>query len=123
MKKTFSELIKEWDDIKTGDIWEGEYFTISKDDEGKLKLERGDGYYGCSAIFINTNLVFELQRKQYSFTEAYESLKEGRVIESIFSGYKYMMVDGRIKYSKKDGEWRIEYNFEIDEIDGKWYTY
>lgn len=69
--------------------------------------------------------LFKLERKEYSFCEAYIAYKEGKIIKSLESQCCH----------KKEGivkkEWNVanpekKYDsttFSINEIEGKWYVY
>ena len=69
---------------------------------------------------MRNNDKFKLQRKEYTFEEAFKAYEEGKEIESCYSQYKYKKEGGLDLYSKTGNEWYGEDNFEIDEIRGKW---
>ena len=122
IEKTFREVIAT---IKEGEIWENEIYSISKDADG-LSIKRLDKYIqkdikDTPYMYLYDKKLFELQRKQYTFEEAFKAYEEGKEIESCYSQYKYKKEGGLDLYSKTENEWYVEDRFEIDEIRGKWY--
>ena len=122
IEKTFREVIAT---IKEGEIWENEIYSISKDADG-LSIKRLDKYIqkdikDTPYMHLYDKTLFELQRKQYTFEEAFKAYEEGKEIESCYSQYKYKKEGGLDLYSKTENEWYGEDSFEIDEIRGKWY--
>lgn len=126
-EKTFRELIIGWCNVKPYEIWESEYFIISKDVDGDLKIEHKEGFNECVGIFINPEDVFKPQRKQYTFTEAFAAYEEGKEIESCVS--KCRFIKGNLKGQNKILNDEINeftdiakgYGLEFEEIRGKWY--
>lgn len=128
MKKTFREVIA---DIKDGEVWESvqDCFQLKE-----ISCIEGMINFRLKGVFIEktdkSNIVdtgegsgqtFKLQRKEYSFEEAFKAYEEGKEIESRYSQYKYKKEDGVDLYSRRENKWYEEANFEIDEIRGKWY--
>ncbi len=113
MEKTFREVIA---DIKKGEVWECLGIKITKDSDSIQMLG-----FGKNTIFMDSSRIFNLQRKEYTFEEAFKAYEEGKEIESCYSQYKYKKEGGLDLYSKTENEWYGEDNFEIDEIRGKWY--
>ena len=67
--------------------------------------------------FVSSTL-YHLQRKEYTFEEAFKAYEEGKEIESCYSGVKYLIQHGGSDcYS--DG--RKTNLIEFNEIRGKWY--
>lgn len=69
--------------------------------------------------------LYTLQRKQYTFEEAFKAFEEGREIESCIDGYSYK-IQGKVlivlfkgeeisRMNKKNTAWNIQ------QIKGKWY--
>ena len=113
IERTFREVIA---DIKEGEVWVNEIAPINfirLREDGVLDFNENEG--------INLNVKYKLQRKQYTFEEAFKAYEEGKEIESCYSQYKYKKEGGLDLYSKTENEWYGEDNFEIDEIRGKWY--
>lgn len=119
---TFKEVIA---NIKEGEVWE------NKELELKITFKKNEFYIGDSndneingyvGQFINNGLIFKLQRKEYTFEEAFKALEEGKEIESTESHAKYKKIDDCYKTSLIIGEWNFAgclLNFY--EIKGKWY--
>lgn len=123
MEKTFKEIIIDWDSVKEGEVWKNKNFIVSKDVDGDLKLEHKDGFYDCSAIFLNPKDLFELQRKQYTFEEAFRSYEEGKEIESCETGARFIKSDNKdMLYDPTIGFTPFGRSFNIDEIRAKWYV-
>lgn len=109
MEKTFREVIA---DIKEGETWESRILKIFIE-YGCVKIHFNDenirikdDYIG---IRINEKDKFKLQRKEYTFEEAFKAYEEGKEIESCNQGRKY-----------KKGTEQFE-NMLISDIQGKWY--
>ena len=116
--KSFKEVIR---DIKEGEVWENPFAPISfirLRADGVLDFNENEG--------INLNVKYSLQRKQYTFEEAFKAYEEGKEIED-YKGVKYKKIDGIDHYkfkceksfnAKADAD---DYWFSFDEIRGKWY--
>lgn len=120
-EKTFREVIV---DIKEGEVWEGTDLLIIKH-SNILEITWKDGKED-DGVAIYTHEKFWLQRKQYSFEEAFKAYEEGKEIESVNGVYKYKKIDGidSYKLSVGYGEWEKcgeETCLEVREIRGKWY--
>lgn len=100
MKKTFREVIA---DIKKGEVWECLGIKITKDSDSIQMLG-----FDKNTIFMDSSKIFNLQRKEYTFEEAFKAYEEGKEIESCFSGQKFRI------YSWEDV-------FNAKEIKEKWY--
>ena len=121
MEKTFREVIA---DIKEGEVWvqtEEGYVTerIYCIDGGiYLTLKQSRSSFGTSG-------KYKLERKEYTFEEAFKAYEEGKEIESKY--YKYRKINGIDSFKlvrSKENKWReCEDGFELhlDEIRGKWY--
>lgn len=112
-EKTFQEVIAT---IKKGETWVNDIAPISYirlRENGVLDFNKNEG--------VNLNCKYKLQRKEYTFEEAFKAYEEGKEIESCYSQYKYKKEGGLDLYSKTESEWYGEDSFEIDEIRGKWY--
>lgn len=100
IEKTFREVIA---DIKEGEVWECGHILITKSNDG-IELK---GMSSCSSYFTDDNKIFKLQRKQYTFEEAFKAYEEGKEIQSISSD--------KIYQKERD------YLFASYEISKKWY--
>lgn len=100
MEKTFREVIA---DIKKGEVWECLGIKITKDSDSIQMLG-----FGKNTIFMDSSRIFNLQRKEYTFEEAFKAYEDGKEIESCFSGQKFRI------YSWEDV-------FNAKEIKEKWY--
>lgn len=109
--KTFREVIA---DIKEGEVWECGHILITKSNYG-IELKGMSSY---SNYFTDDNKIFKLQRKGYTFEEAFKAYEEGKEIESCYSGDKYMIQHGGSDcYADGSKTGTIGFN----EIRGKWY--
>lgn len=117
MEKTFREVIA---DIKEGEVWECRSKYIQRFADG-IQIYHKEKGKSTPSMLMRNNDKFKLQRKEYTFEEAFKAYEEGKEIESCYSQYKYKKEGGLDLYSKTENEWYGEDNFEIDEIRGKWY--
>ncbi len=120
-EKTFREVIA---DIKEGEVWEGECFKVYIKN-GKINIDRiiKEKISGYGIILDGK---FKLQRKQYTFEEAFKAFERGGEIESAESNYKYSLErDGFLyKPALQDKVIRCSVEdriFSLDEIQSKWY--
>lgn len=136
MEKTFREVIA---DIKEGEVWESaqDCFQLKEISciEGRIKFKLEGVFVEKTDNLNNVNTgegngqTFELQRKQYTFEEAFKAYEEGKEIESceVLTGCypsKYKRI------ANKDAQW-IEESYSWDkrkyigipfyEVRGKWY--
>ena len=109
-EKTFREVIAT---IKEGETWVNDIAPISYirlRADGVLDFNENEG--------INLNSKYTLERKQYTFEEAFKAYEEGKEIESCYSGDKYMIQHGGSDcYADGSKTGTIGFN----EIRGKWY--
>lgn len=117
MEKTFREVIA---DIKEGEVWECRSKYIQRFADG-IQIYHKEKGKSTPSMLMRNNDKFKLQRKEYTFEEAFKAYEEGKEIESCYSQYKYKKEGGLDLYSKTENEWYGKDNFEIDEIRGKWY--
>lgn len=117
MEKTFREVIA---DIKEGEVWECRSKYIQRFADG-IQIYHKEKGKSTPSMLMRNNDKFKLQRKEYTFEEAFKAYEEGKEIESCYSQYKHKKEGGLDLYSKTENEWYGEDNFEIDEIRGKWY--
>ena len=123
MEKTFADVIN---NIKEGEVWVNKY-----DDRRLAKIEKSsnvihfkfNGEFEKIGVMLDD--IFVLDKKKYTFEEAMKALKEGKEIESCYSGKNYAMSsrDETVKYFDTEHiEWITEYHmFSYDEIFGDWY--
>lgn len=113
--KTFKEIISEG--IRPGDIWRGEYFILSNEDDG-IYIERVEGSFDCDGILMYPSDEFELQPRQYYIEYAMSELLSGKEIESVVTGRKFSLeCEGSSYFS--DGTKIVMFN--LIELRGKWY--
>lgn len=109
-EKTFREVIAT---IKEGETWVNDIAPISyirRREDGILDFNENEG--------INLFCTYTLQKKQYTFEEAFKAYEEGKEIESCYSGDKYMIQHGGSDcYADGSKTGTIGFN----EIRGKWY--
>lgn len=124
MEKTFQEVMNT---IKEGETWINKY-----DDRRLAKIEKSsnvihfkfNGEFEKIGVMLDD--IFVLDKKKYTFEEAMKALKKGDIIESCYSGTKYVMSprEGEtVKYFDTEcNEWLTEYHmFSHNEILGVWY--
>lgn len=118
---TFREVIA---NIKEGEVWENaSAFENLKQINKKGRL--------INFVFTDTDResfaicnddTFILQRKTYSFAEAFKALEEGKEIESSETHERLKLKDGRLVYfDSYDGRFYHADGIEYNEIKGKWY--
>ena len=124
---TFKEVIT---NIKEDEVWLSSVYEIEKDKEGiqvkrlDKNVEQDDNEIPFM-YFYDSNHSFTLQRKQYTFEEAFKSFEKGKEIESVVNGKCFKIRDSVSVYIAKDktintvnDEIRL---FTHNEIRGKWY--
>ena len=113
--KTFREVIA---DIKKGEVWESEEKIISLMNTNDVVITLKDRDRRINLMGFASSTLYHLQRKEYTFEEAFKAYEEGKEIESCYSGVKYLIQHGGSDcYS--DG--RKTNLIEFNEIRGKWY--
>ena len=120
---TFTEVIE---NIKEGEVWRNRISQknlreISKK-EGIIDFTFVDTDRSVLSVREEDTFIL-LQRKEYTFQEAFKSYEEGKEIESKFSTERYRLVDGIDEiYAPEDDEWTInDYGLDLKEIRNKWY--
>lgn len=126
MEKTFREVIR---DIKEGEVWENSGNRIERifiNEQGNIQFTGNETFSINYSTCVNPDTLYKLQRKEYTFCEAFEAYEKGKEIED----------RSRVKYKKINGvdHYKLDYasNFctradEDDywlgfkEIRGKWY--
>ena len=120
----FTDVIN---NIKEGETWINKYkdrrLTKIQKSYNNIIFEFANEY---TDVGVNLNDIFVLDRKKYAFEEAMKSLKKGDIIESCYSGTKYMMSprEGEtVRYFDTEyNEWITEHRmFSHNEIFGDWY--
>ncbi len=90
MKLTFKEIINREID-KEKEVWKNGYCEVTKYKDGEIVIKDSfainDGY-----VYIKSNELFTLVRKEVNLDEALKALEEGKEIESVASGYKFKKV-------------------------------
>lgn len=107
MQKTFREVIR---DIKEGEVWENDTKIIKCVQDGisiKSKIRTTNNIMGFCDI-----KKYKIQRKQYTFEEAFKAYEEGKEIESCVNNESY--------FKEKD-EHSSYKNFTFNQIRGTWY--
>lgn len=85
MEKTFREVIA---DIKEGEVWECRSKYIQRFADG-IQIYHKEKGKSTPSMLMRNNDKFKLQRKEYTFEEAFKAYEEGKEIESCYSQYKY----------------------------------
>ena len=113
---TFKEVISQ---IKEGEVWESKYqrieiidkyIKISSIDFDEYDLE--ETTFAKGYIVVKQDSLFRLQRKEYTFEEAFKSYEEGKEIESCVNGECYL---------KERDEHNSYKDFSFSQIRGKWH--
>lgn len=119
---TFKEVIA---NIKEGEVWESNEKTITiKYDQVIIQVKEGcEGRVnGNERMALSLDKKYKLQRKEYTFEEAFKALEEGKEIESAESLGKYKKIGDIYKTNNRLGEWIFAGNsLNFHEIKGKWY--
>ena len=114
---TFREVIAQ---IKEGEVWQSKYqrieiidkyIKISSIDFDEYNLE--ETTFAKGYIAVKQDSLFRLQRKQYTFEEAFKSYEEGKEIESCVNGECYL---------KERDEHNSYKDFSFSQIRGKWHV-
>lgn len=103
IEKTFREVIA---DIKEGEVWESRSKYIRRFNDG-IQIYHKENGKATPSMLMADNDKFKLQRKQYTFEEAFKAYEEGKEIQSISSD--------KIYQKERD------YLFASYEISKKWY--
>ena len=115
MEKTFREVIA---DIKEGEVWESEEKIISLMNTNDVVITLKDRDRRINLMGFASSTLYHLQRKEYTFEEAFKAYEDGKEIESCYSGDKYMIQHGGSDcYADGSKTGTIGFN----EIRGKWY--
>ena len=118
----FKEVIA---NIKEGEVWESCSYDnlkeITMNQLGVLNFKyenRDKEMFGV----CRENSRYKLKRKEVSFQEAFKAYEEGKEIESKSTDFRYKKINGESKYySNYDGSWQMNKEFQIEEVEGKWY--
>lgn len=120
-ERTFKEVIA---NIKEGEVWESEEKIIRKI-SGAIVIGFKDKENIDSEMEFLDNVKYKLQRKEYTFEEAFKAYEEGKEIESC-EGCKFKRCDKDVVLiidfaGDKIKRSSCEELFSIKEIRGKWY--
>lgn len=124
VEKTFQEVMNT---INDGEIWLNKYknkrLTKIQKLYDSIIFEFDDEY---KDIGVSLNDIFILDKKKYTFEEAMKALKEGKEIESCYSGIKYITSPNRNEnvfyFDTEYNKWITELHmFSHNEIFGDWY--
>lgn len=94
---TFKEVVAK---IKEGETWESTNYII-KCSHRVISIETKNGEVFNGIAFCD-DILFTLQRKQYSFEEAFKCFEKGREIESVVSKKCFKIRDSVSVYIAKD---------------------
>lgn len=122
IERTFREVIA---DIKEGEVWECRSKYIQRFADG-IQIYHKEKGKSTPSMLMRNNDKFKLQRKEYTFEEAFKAYEEGKEIESCIKNFKIKKLNNKPHYIYKHmSEWDYINNddacFSIDEIQGKWY--
>lgn len=99
---TFKEVIA---NIKEGEVWESEEKIIQKISCAIVIGLKDKENIGSEMGFLD-NVKYKLQRKEYTFEEAFKAYKEGRIPESTING-QILDSHSRIDMRIIEGKWYI----------------
>lgn len=106
-EKTFKEVIA---DIKEGEVWESEKKTITYFNK---RIEVTDTCNNVKTMCFHDSMKYKLQKKQYTFTEAFAAYEEGKEIESLYDSETFLkeheVIEGHDNW------------FDAKQIRNKWY--
>ena len=124
MVKTFQEVINT---INEGEIYLNRYkskrLTKIQKLHGSIIFEFDEAY---EDVAVGLNDIFILDNIKYTFEEAMKALKEGKEIESCYSGTKYITSPNKNEnvfyFDTEYNKWITELHmFSHNEIFGDWY--
>ena len=121
MEKTFKEVIA---DIKEEEVWESKYYKITINPIGEIVIKEK---IGGEAVCFHSREKYKLQKKEYTFEEAFKAYENGKEIENIERKVKFKKkITGLCFYKFGHSEKWLVINddtniFSIDMIRGKWY--
>lgn len=117
---TFKEVIS---NIQKGEVWEDDIFEVDCTECGTIRIKNKKnkvvfGFYKDDTL--------KLQRKEYTFEEAFKAYEEGKEIECCYGGQKLKKENEKDYYFNYDKEEYIplkfdEVFFDIANIRSKWY--
>jgi hypothetical protein len=111
-----------WREVFTN-IQEGEEYTLYnkfiKMVDGRLMF--GDGT-GCMSFSLDSKFTKKEQPKPVDFNEAFKAMKQGEIIQSIYSNYYYKLdVDSSFLLQGQSKATITQYgSFKFKEIDDQW---
>ena len=124
MEKTFQEVINT---IKSGEVWKnkrkGRRLVKIEKPSNIIVFEFSDKY---KEVAVELDDIFVLEREKFSFEKAMGALKRGDIIESCYSGIKYVMSPKEnqsvLYFDTACEDWQTSiYMFTHQEIVGDWY--
>lgn len=110
-----------WREVFTN-IQEGEEYTLYnkfiKMVDGRLMF--GDDT-GCMSFSLDSKFTKKEQPKPVDFNEAFKAMKQGGIIQSIYSNYYYKLdVDSSLLQGQSKATITQYGSFEFEEIDDQW---
>lgn len=114
---TFKEVIA---NIKDEQVWDDGFIKIEKIC-GSIRIGNinGEPYKELIALVINECRKFKLQRKEYTFEEAFKAYESGKEIESCEILCKYK--NGKFNLGESNPIWLELRSIPLRGIRGKWY--
>ena len=118
-EKTFREVIAT---IKLGEVWESEEKIIRLMNTNDIVITFKDRDRRINSMGFASGTLYHLQRKEYTFEEAFKAYEEGKEIESCYTGTKYKFEKLIYFYKRKNVEdWQLHGEMQLNEIRRKWY--
>lgn len=105
--------------ILEGQTWSDGTLSITKEEDA-IVIKTEDNTY----IFTNDYREYRLQKlkEEVSFIEAFELYEQGKEIESLYSGDRYIKDEDGDDMIWDEDRWILnDYDFSLGEIRGEWY--
>lgn len=124
MEKTFKEVIT---DIKDGEVWESKEKIIKLMNTNDIVIALKDRNRKINSMGFPSDTLYHLQRKEYTFEEAFKAYEDGKEIENVETKAKIKKeINGLCCYKfERSKKWLAVDNdtniFSIDAIRGRWY--
>ena len=124
MEKTLLEIITDGFNNKVYENKEGDTVYFASNGELIFNYKNLLHYpIKVSTEVLDLNHKYKLQRKKYTFTEAFKAYEEGKEIKSLYSKFRYKKLDGKDYYFNIHSNSFVQIDDDIDfkEIRGEWY--
>lgn len=119
-QKTFREVIA---DIKEGEVWESKSKYIRRFTNA-IQIYHKENGRSTPSMLMSNNDKFKLQRKEYTFEEAFKAYEEGKEIENVKSNKRMKKENNKHLFTYGENwldHFEIDTVFSLKDIRGKWY--